>query len=92
MNPSPTIVTDVPVEPAITEDGVIAVMAGMGFEVGVGLGGAVIPPPQPVITHMQLRTVAESKDVARFMMASYIRSKLKPTYREKTEDTIPSCI
>ena len=50
MNPEPVIVTGVSVEPATVEDGVIAVMAGTGFEVGGGFGGAVVPPPQPVIT------------------------------------------
>jgi hypothetical protein len=52
MNPEPVIVTGVSVEPATVEDGVIAMMAGTGFEVGGGFVGAVVPPPQPVINHI----------------------------------------
>ena len=42
------MVTGVSVEPAIVEDGVIAMMAGRGFEVGGGFVG-VRPPLQPII-------------------------------------------
>ena len=91
MNPSPAIVTDVPVEPAMTEDGVIAVMAGMGFEVGVGLGGAVIPPPQPVMAHMQDKTGRESRHAARFINNSRVRNELNLTPQVLTETIISIC-
>jgi hypothetical protein len=67
MNPEPVIVTDMSVEPATAEDGVIAVMAGTGFELGAGFAGAVDPPPQPVTNQMQDRTEAERTHVARFI-------------------------
>jgi hypothetical protein len=82
-------VTDVSIEPAMMEDGVIAVIAGAGFEVGVGLAGAVVPPPQPVIIPMQDKTVAESTHVARFIRDSYLRNKLNLTPQVRTENIIP---
>ena len=48
MNPEPVIVTGVSAEPATVDDGVTAVMAGRGFDVGGGFV-AVPPPPQPII-------------------------------------------
>lgn len=50
MNPEPVIVTGVSAEPAMVDEGVIAVMAGAGLEAGGGFVGADAPPPQPVIT------------------------------------------
>jgi hypothetical protein len=57
MNPEPLIVTDVSVEPATAEDGVVAVMAGTGFEIGGG----------PVMNQIQDRAKAERRHVARFI-------------------------
>lgn len=45
MNPDPVIVTVVFADPAVELVGEIAVMAGVGFDCGAGLGGAVVPPP-----------------------------------------------
>lgn len=91
MNPSPAIVTDVPAEPAMTEDGVIAVMAGTGFEAGVGLGGAAVPPPQPVMAHMQDKTESESRHAARFINNSCVRNELNLTPQVVAETIISIC-
>lgn len=72
MNPEPVIVTDVSVEPATAEDGVVAVMAGTGFEIG---GGFVVPPVQPVINQIQDSAKAERRHVARFIEDFRARSK-----------------
>ena len=64
--------TDVSVEPATTEDGVAAVIAGTGFELG---GGFVVPPTQPVINQIQDRAKAERTHVARFIEDFPVRNK-----------------
>lgn len=58
MNPNPAIVAAVAPEPATTEDGVTALMAGTGFEAGGGFVEAGVPPAQPVMRSMDDRTEA----------------------------------
>ena len=72
MNPEPVIVADVSVEPATTEDGVVAVMAGTGFEID---GGFVVPPTQPVMNQIQDRAKASRRHVARFIEDFRLRNK-----------------
>jgi len=64
INPEPAIVADMSVEPAATEDGVTAAMAGTGFEVDAGFVGAVAPPPQPLVNPTRHRTQRENTHVA----------------------------
>lgn len=74
MNPEPVIVTDVSLEPAKAEDGVVAVMAGTGFEIA---GGLVVTPAQPVINQIKDSEKAERAHVARFIEDFPARNKRK---------------
>jgi hypothetical protein len=67
MNPVPVMTTGVAAEPATVNDGAIEVIVGIGFGVGGGLGGAAIPPPQPLIIRRQERTNAEATHVPCFI-------------------------
>lgn len=64
MNPDPATVTGVSPEPATTEEGVTAVIAGTGFEAGGGFVEAGVPPPQPVMKNMDDRKDARRAGVA----------------------------
>jgi hypothetical protein len=77
MNPDPVIVTGVSGEPATVDEGVVEVMAGVGFEVGEGFVGAEAPPPQPVMKKIQTRTGAKNTHVARFMGWSRVERRMR---------------
>jgi hypothetical protein len=50
INAEPVSVTNVSVEPAMVEEGLIDARVGTGFDSGVGVTGAGedAPPPQPI--------------------------------------------
>jgi len=69
------MMTGVSAEPASTEDGVTAEMAGTGFEFGGGGSELDGPPPQEVMK-MQLRerTTFKRTHLARFMAGVRVRN------------------
>jgi len=63
-------------------EGVIAVMAGTGFELGGGFVGAADPPPQPVTKQMQDKRQAARTHVARFIDVLCMKQTEFDTSRE----------
>jgi hypothetical protein len=58
--------------PAVTLVGLTLVIVGTGFKIGGGIGGAVVVPPQPLMSQIQATTGARGRHAARFIEDSYV--------------------